>query len=142
MDAVRAGWLRDSISITMSSSRIWNSATGCNRCPLKRFTTLFRAAGGVSSLIQFQMTTNSDRQCVFGTPCNTYIYESYVDSVSNGHVVLLYFYSDGATSAKSGTQSAKFYRVRFTNLKGYSEDWFTVSIAPTTTSIPASLPVD
>lgn len=66
------------------------------------------------------------------------MYKSYFETVSTGHVVLVYFCSEVATLAKSGTQGATFLHMRFGNLKFYTETWFNVGIAPTSTAISAS----
>lgn len=44
--------------------------------------------------------------------------------------------------AKYGTQSATFLRVRFSNIKRYTDHWFTIGIAPTARTIPSAIPDD
>lgn len=107
---------------------------------IKLRTKQCTSAGGVSALIPFKNETDNNGARVYGTPWTSQIYELYSTSVSNGHVVLIDFYSDGATMSRSGTLSATFHRVRFSNLYIYCGNWFTVGIAPTAKTLSSSLP--
>lgn len=92
-----------------------------------------------SSLIPFNISYNCDGERIYSTPYNTRIYEEYTKSQSTVHVVLVDLYSEGTTMPESGTQAVNFIRVRFANIRPYSESWFTVGITPTHTSIPSPL---
>lgn len=39
-----------------------------------------------------------------------------------------------------GTKSGHFLRVRFSNIRGYSEQWITVELAPSAKLLPEGLP--
>lgn len=54
--------------------------------------------------------------------------------------MLVDFYSDGATLAKSRSHCAPFIRVLFSNIDACSESLFTVFIAPNTKAIPPEVP--
>lgn len=115
--------------IQLNSSR--NNTMGCDRCPLALLKSIFNRTCGVQSIIPYQRLTNENGDLTFSSPWDSKVYQSYSMSVKDGHVILIDFYSDGATLAGSGTQSATFLRIRFSNIKRYSETLFTVGIAPT-----------
>lgn len=54
--------------------------------------------------------------------------------------LLVDFYFNAATLAKSGTKGATFHSVRFNNLKLHIDTWYMVYIASTARHIPSSLP--
>lgn len=92
---------------------------------------VFIEAGGVtSSLINFQQNFNSSNEKTYSTPWDNTSFEGYNSTVRFGHVVLVELFADGATLFKSGTQSAKFVRMRFANIKWYWEKWFDMGTAP------------
>lgn len=129
-------WIRAMIDLSQGAP----SETGCIRCLLESMTTLFRVAGGVASLVPFKFSFNTEGQRTYRTPSDSRRFQSYCESNPIGHVVLLDFYSDGATMSKYGTQSASFKCVRFPNLDKLSEQWFTVAITPISRTLPSSLP--
>lgn len=98
---------------------------------------MFCAAGGLSLIIPYNTATNLSGERTYSTPWDRKVYEAYAKSVEHGTVVLVVLYSDGTTLLKSVTQSAKFYRLRFSK---YLETWNTIAIAATTKTMPASFP--
>lgn len=87
-------------------------------------------ARGTSSIVPFaECERNGER--VFSAPHNSNAMRDYYENHSmGGHLVGIDVYCDGTTLAKSGSQSASAVRVRFVNIKGISEKWFDVGIAP------------
>lgn len=75
-----------------------------------------------------------------GTPWGTRIYETYCDTISAAHVVLVDLYAYWAKLAKSGIQFATFVRVLLSNIWPHTEKWFKVGIVPSSKAIPISLP--
>lgn len=98
--------------------------------------------GGHNLIIPFGLSRSDDNQRLYSTPWDSEVYRSYSWTVTSCHVVIIVLYSDGATMAKYGTQSAHLIRIRFSNLRGYSEKWITTGIAPTSKLIPESFPVE
>lgn len=135
---VQEGWKKTAIHLR----RCQMNKTGCFRCPLKLMTELLRKHGGGFSIIPFEKATNESGSRTYSSPWDTAVYESYAKSIADGHIVLIDFYADGTTLSKSGTQSASFFRVRFSNIRPVSDCWFTIAIAPTTSTIPSSLPYE
>lgn len=134
-NAIHAGWKRVSIVLPHCEA----NTTGCFRCPLSILKDILRH-DGVSKIIPFRLNYDANHNRTYSTPWNSNIYQSYTETVTNGTVVLIDLYSDGTTLAKSGTQSAHFFRVRFSNVRGYSETWTTIGIAPTSAVLPHHLP--
>lgn len=135
-------WLPTCFHISLpqsTSSTVWVNESGCYRCPLQLLSTLFAAAGSLSSIIPYCAILNLSRERTYPTPWDTKVYEGYTNSINKEAVLLVDFYSDGTTLTKSGTQSATFYRVRFSNLQNCSETLHTVGISPTMKTIPLSL---
>lgn len=62
--------------------------------------------------------------------------------MTTGRVVLVDFYSGGATMAKSGTQEATFIRALYTSIDKFSETWLTLRIASTAKTLPPGLPYE
>lgn len=135
---VQDGWVRANVTLPNNPP----NRSGCYRCPLKLLRGLLTWSTPTTSIIPFEMSYNDEGDRIYSTPWNTDMYASYNDSVSNGSIVLIYLYSNGATMSKSGTQSLTFLRVRFSNVRPYTEEWYTVGLAPSPTSIPATLPDD
>lgn len=103
---------------------------------------MFIKAGGAESLISFSQTTSDSGERTYCSPWDTDVYRAYSAVGAQGHLVLVYFNSDGNTLSRSGTQSITLHRVRFSNIDQYSEDWHTVAIAPSHKLIPSSLQAD
>lgn len=124
---VEEGWIRANINVP----DIGENTTGCFRCPKKLMEKIFLDAGGlVENLIHFRESFDSDGSRTFSSPWDTKAYELYNANKPYGHIILVDFFVDGATLSKSGTQSGTFLRVRFSNIKGYSEKWYDIGIAP------------
>lgn len=119
------------------------NSRGCFRCPLDLLVEVFTKAGGSSSsLIPFRKSYNSDGHRTYGTPWDTLIYEQFESSATFGNVVLMDFFADGSTLAKSATKSVIFIRVRFPNVRGYSEKRFDTDIAPNQKTFPEYMSED
>lgn len=109
---VEEDWVRASITLEMGGVNI----TGCYCCPLKLTKHLFMKAGGLSFLIQFNLSTDLNGRHTYSTPWDTKIYDSYCGVNQSGKLVLVEFYSDGDTFSKSVTQSATLYLFLFSNI--------------------------
>lgn len=107
------GWVRASIT----SERCNDNRTGCFCCSLHMIKEFLCEVGGSASIIPFSESTDLDGRRIYSTAWDTDVYQSYCITVTNGHVVLVDYYSDWATLAKSGTQSATILRVRVSNFK-------------------------
>lgn len=130
-------WLRAIISLPGCPP----NSTGCFRCPVFILRSLLTNTTTPTSLIPFTEYTDSNGNRIYSSPWDSRIYESYNASVNHGHVVLMDMYSDGTTMSKSGTQSLTFVRVSLSSLHPHSEQWHTIRIAPTSSSIPTALPL-
>lgn len=124
------------------NGRAVRSATksGCYRYPLLLIEELIMKSGVITSIILFEQTFSIAGCQIYSTPWNSTVYEVYNAIESNGALLLVEFYIDGATLSRSGTQSASFLRVRFSNIQYYTEEWSTIGIVPTCKRIPSSLP--
>lgn len=132
------GWARFVISLSNYNP----NESGCFRCPLSLLLQLIEDFCGVAALIPLCIKQNEDGERVYSTPWNTFIYHTYKDSVGTGHIALVVFYTDGEPFAKSGTQGARFLRIKFNNIKPYTQTFFMVVIALTANSIPQNLSDD
>lgn len=103
---------------------------------------MFTAADGVKSLILFERLINDNGDRICSTPWTSKLYESFHKQQTHGHIVLVYFYSDGVTLSKSGTQFATFLCVHFFNIEVFNEPWFTAAIAPIYKKLHPSLPAE
>lgn len=133
---VNNGWLRAIITPPQCSPNV----TGCFCCIIKLLRGLLTCTNTPCSVIHFQRRYKSDGDRVYSSPWDTKIYEEYSTTFRAGHILLFYVYYEGTTMSKSGTQSLTVIRVRFGNLRPHKEKWLTLGIAPTTTSIPSTLP--
>ena len=87
--------------------------------------------GGADAVIQFREVWQEGRR-VFSVPWNSQHMGDYACDVGEkGRVVLVDVYSDGTTLSNSGTQSVNNMRVRFSNIRGITSQWFEVGIVPT-----------
>lgn len=78
----------------------------------------------------------------YSGPWDSQVYEKYQAVDPNANIILVHFYSDGAELSKSGTQSATFLTVGFSNIDTFSERLFTVGIAPTLKLLSESITDD
>lgn len=69
-----------------------------------------------------------------------FIYQSYEELNTTGHVVLLDYRSGWTSLSKSGTHSACSIRIRILNVRKVCHKWYTVGIAPTSSTFTHSLP--
>lgn len=138
---VDEGWVRAKITINTGNNQSFTNENGCFRCPLKLLENIFLKSGGtLSSIIPFKKQMNRANERTFSSPWDTFLYEQYCSSVNFGNVIMVDFFADGCTLSRSGTQSGVFIRVRFPNIKGFSEKWFDIGIAPTQKQFPEYLP--
>lgn len=79
------------------------------------------AGSSVESLILFRKSHDSDGVRTCSSPWDTKAYEFYIQNKPFGSIVLVDFFVDGVSLSKSGTQSGIFLRVRFRNIKRFSE---------------------
>lgn len=134
------GWVRAKIKLDIGQTSVTNT-NGCFRCPLKLLEEVFLKSGGTaSSIIPFQKNFDSSNTRTFSSPWDTLLYEQYCSTVNFGNVIIVDFFADGCTLARSGTQSGTFVRVRFANIKHFSEKWFDIGIAPTLKNFPDYVP--
>lgn len=83
-----SGWRRAVLYLAIAAPNI----TWCFRCPLALMISFFKSAGGVSAVIPFSQTTNNDRLQTYGTPRDSKVYQSYSESLVDGHVILVDFF--------------------------------------------------
>lgn len=105
-------------SICLQTSK--KNDTGFFRCPLALMNSLFIKAKGRRSHIQFNSITNIHGRHTFFTPWQSKIYKSYHNLSGKGYIILVNFYSDKVTLARSETQNATFMRVSLSNIEGFS----------------------
>lgn len=76
------------------------NVTGNFQCPLQLIRYIFVMSGGLRPLILFDDTHNREGYCTFRNQCDTFVYQSYINSDHTGYVVLLDFFSDVAVMSK------------------------------------------
>lgn len=131
-------WCRASIQLFVNRSPVGEiNKSGCFRCPLLLMEKLIQKCGGCECNIPFEKSTDSSDRRTFSAPWDTAVYELYQNNLSTSKIILLDFYIDGATLSRSGTKSASFLRIRYSNIDQYSETWHTIGIAPTNKLIPS-----
>lgn len=139
---VDEGWVLTVVRLEIAQTQVMNTG-GCFHFPMKLLETTFLCAGGTfSSIIPFERKFNQSDELTSSPPWDTFLYGQYCLSVSFGNVVLVDLFADGCTLAHSGTQSGNFVRVRFSSIKGFSEKWFDIWIAPTQKQFPEYIPDD
>lgn len=118
------------------------NTTGSFRCPMHLFKNSFIKAGGCrEALLPFlRYELNGTR--LFSSLWNTYHFERYATASPSSLIVLVEIFIDGTTLSKSGSHSAVFFRVRFSNLWGFTEKWLDVAIAPSMDIVQYYLPSD
>ena len=122
----REGWRSAVIHSTLKTNR-----TGVYRPVLDLMLEKIHDGGGADAVIQFRKVWQEGRR-VFSAPWKSQHMGDYACDVGEkGRVVLADVYSDGTTLSNSGTQSANNMRVRFSNIRGITSQWFEVGIVPT-----------
>lgn len=135
---LEAGCINDSIQLPVGEVQ----TTVMYRCMLDLMKNIFVALEAANSLISFNPPENSDGSRTYRSPWDIIANENYTMADGSAKIVLIEFYSDGSTVAKSRAQMAIFLRVLFANIDSFSDKWFKIGISPTTKVLLSTLPDD
>lgn len=119
MTVVDNGWVRGRIQLDNCPI----NTTGYFQCPNQLLKSILWDVGAAANIITHLESQNSGEERTYSCSCDTDFYRSYQSDISSDHVVLVDYYSDGTTITCSGTQSATFIWVSFSNIKTISENW-------------------
>ncbi|CAN8063786.1 unnamed protein product [Agarophyton chilense] len=118
-------WRQASIETSFGTNE-----TGVFRSTLELMMEEVETAGGAASVQSFT-ANNKQNERRYSAPWNSRMIGKY--SQNNGPnvvIVAIDLYCDGTILSKSGSQNVSTLRVRFNNLKGRSNEWHEVGIAP------------
>lgn len=119
------GWKR-----ALIRSEFGLNESGVFRSVIDLMYQQLEGAGGLSAIVPFSEEATDGKRC-YSAPWNASAMEEYEKCLPAGFAhVGIDLYSDGATLAKSGSQSANSMRVRFVNIAGMSQTWHEIGIAP------------
>lgn len=118
------GWRRAIIktSLGLNRSGVFRPAISVLREQLDR-------NGGLESIIPFSTNLRQGER-VFSAPWDFNVLKQYEATDTSDKTIMIDSYADGHILSSSGTQSSSNMRVRFSNVKGASQDWEDVGIEP------------
>lgn len=119
-----------------------SKVTGFFRCPLHLLTQILIKSGDSSTIISFQMDTAAKGIRRYSTKWKTNVYKTYSEMVSTRNLLMVAFYSCGATLSKSGRQNATFLKVPFPNVIFISYQCHTIGFSPLQKQRPESMPLN
>lgn len=130
------GWVRAIINQTCCLS----NHSGFFRCSFDFVKGLHTKRDVTCTIISLLTELNRDGFRLLGSPWCGRLYESYATGFPSGKILLIDFYSVRTTLSKSGKQRTTIVRVTFDKLWPYSDQWFTIVLAPNSESIPRTIP--